>query len=533
MLSRLVNIQLTTLGLLIMCALASSCQDTLPMRSTISPDSGITTDTTCPDGEVKTTAADGTVSCVAAPATRPDNAVKFQSNFCGCKDGKAITFGNCSSFCASKNTGGVAMFYASFNLTEAITLNSTLKNLNGWCNTNLPADTSNPKCVIKARDDENNELILDVDATGANNSISANMDKIPEDKTFVITLVEGTSGVKSDSIQIIKYSSDIAISTLGPLKNAPITQYSCIKRPPSVDQTTGDIFYDVAFRVHFYFLPRIPPQPIPAGSDIVCHDFLNPLYGAIDDILYPRLEEIPGIFNLWDTTDPRFYDNNNNGHDDVNDLIIQKAKYFGASGIPASTTFFVKFTGLSSPTPTNTNTTTTTTTTTTASAQSMGYYMFPWIDQTTYRSYCLNSTHYNSTNPLFKAMRDIIGVDMEGLYVGAKAPETVFDRSNQPYQAPDDYVLIRETDLKSVWFYMKNGVPTVPTEAIVSTVPVYFYYPINKASPFVKSSTQRIYQVKSAAELSGQNVQNGGASASGTNTSYPPHDRKIGCVPKF
>ena len=152
--------------------------------------------------------------------------------------------------------------------------------------------------------------------------------------------------------------------------------------------------------------------------------------------------------------------------------------------------------------------------------------MAPWIDQTTFRAYCLNSTHYNSANPLFKAMRDIIGVDTEGIYVGVKAPETVIDRDGVALQAPNDYIFIRETDLKKVWFYMKAGVPTVPTDTNVASVPVYFYYPLNLASPFVRTSTQKIYQVKGATEIAGQ-------STAATAGNYPPHDRRLGCIPKF
>lgn len=505
------NLQALCLG--IMSIMLVACQDTMPNRALIDDAAQTTGGTTGGGGIVV--------------AVRPDGAVKFKTTFCGCKDGKAITYGNCSAFCAGKNTNGAGILYADFNVTEEISLNSIFGSLKGWCNNPMPDEQTNPICLLKANDDDGGAVNLDVATGTTNNSLTINIDKLAEDKAYVLTLVESSSGAKSDSIQIIKYSADIPLPTLGPLKNAPISQYTCIHRPPSLDEASGDIYYDAAFRVHFYFLPRVPPDPIPAGSDIVCHDFMNPLYGSIDDILFPRLEQLPGVFNLWDNTDPRFYDNNGNQHDDVNDIIIQKAKNFGATNIPAATSFFEKFPVMS-----------TTAETEQAGgnasiAQSMGYYMAPWIDQTTFRSYCLNSTHYNSSNPLFKAMRDVVGVDMEGIYVGVKALETVFDRDGNPVQAPDDFLMIRETDLKSVWFYMKNGVPTVPTDAIVSTVPVFFYYPMNKISPFVKASTQKIYQVKGAAELNNTTVPTGGSNSTGISTNYPPHDRKIGCIPKF
>jgi hypothetical protein len=512
--------KLKAIGLGIMSILLVGCQDTIPNRALIDSAAQTTGGTT------------GGGSGIVTPV-RPDNAIKFKPNFCGCKDGKAITYGNCGSFCAGKNTAGAGILYAEFNLNEEITLNTKLVNLNGWCNTSITETNTNPKCVLRATDDEITQTNLEVEMGTSTNSLKINIDKLLEDRAYVLTLVESSSGAKSDSIQIIKYSTDIPLTTLGPIKNSPITQYTCLWRPPSVDTNNGDIYNDAAFRMHFYFIPRMPPSPIPSGNDYICHDYLNPLYGAIDDVLFPRLEAISGIFNLWDTTDPRFYDNNGNKYDDINDIIIQKAKNFGATNIPPTTRYFEPFYELVSLDETVAQSSSTSGSTSGSSSsgaaatkKSLGYFMAPWIDQTTFRAYCLNSSHYNSSNPLFKAMRDIIGVDTEGIYVGVKAPETVIDRDGVALQAPNDYIFIRETDLKKVWFYMKAGVPTVPTDSNVASVPVYFYYPLNIASPFVRTSTQKIYQVKGATELAGQTL-------TATAGNYPPHDRRVGCIPKF
>lgn len=526
-------IHLVCLG--IMSVFFSACQDTMPYVSTIAPDASISGNSSgCTSAQTEVTAADGTVSCVDKTTIRPDNAIKFKTDFCGCKDGKAVTYGNCNSFCSAKNTNGAGILYANFNVTEDISLNSTLTSVKGWCNIALPDEPTNPRCALKAKDDDGNEVLLDVETGSNNNALTINIDKLSEDKIYVLTLVETVSGAKSDSIQIVKYSSDLPISILGPLKNAPVTQFTCLKRPASPDVETNFLYYDSAFRIHFYFLPRIPPNPIPPGTDLVCHDFLNTNYGLIDDILYPRLEQIPGIFNLWDKTDPRFYDNDGNGKTDINELIIQKAKSFANITLPSTINFFMPF-EVSIPTVTSESGSgnNSGSSTSTPTSQILGYYMLPWIDPTTYRSYCLNSSHYNSSNPLYKAMRDIIGVDMEGIYVGKKAPEVVYDRLNNVVTGPDDYLLIRETDLKQVWFYFKNGVPTVPSDSITYSDPVWFYYPLNKASPFVKSSTQRLYQITGSSELRDQNISQNASTSTGLSTLYPPHDNKIGCIPKF
>jgi hypothetical protein len=505
-----------------------ACQDTIPYRSTITKGSSMGEPPICTEGqelatEIDKATGEETQICKEKQYVRPNNAVFWKPDFCACKDSKPVSYGNCSNFCAGKDTKGAETLFASFTVTEAISLGG-LGNMYAWCKVNLPGDTQNPECELQAKDEAGNITTIEVSVPTNTNSLTANIhDKLAYDKTYVLTLVERTSGARSNSIQLVKFSTDVTLPVLGPLKNAPISQYTCMVREFSEDSSTGDIYYESAYRLHFYFIPRVPPKPIPAGnSNLICHDIFNPLYGNVDDVLYPRFEQLPGVFNLWDTTDPRFYDNNGNGQIDINEAIIQKTKNFGGS-ISASANFFQKFTWPGSPQleddAGNTN-----------STQPIGYFMAPWIDQTTFKSYCLNSSHYNSSNPLFKAMRDFIGVDTEGLYIGEKSPETVKNSEGKLTSGYPDYVLIRETDLKAVWFYLKNGVPTAPTDDNVGNNAVYYYYPLNKASPFVKTSSQRTFRVRSASEL--QNGTNGSTSSGGTST-FPPHDRKIGCIPKF
>lgn len=514
-------------------SLIVACQDTIPQRSLITPGSTTDDKLVCPeDQEIKTEideeTGEETLVCVDKPLVRPTNAVFWKSNFCACKDSKPVSYGNCASFCSGKNTNGAETLYANFSVTEDISLGG-LGNLYAWCKVNLPGDEENPECELQAKDEQGNVTPIQVNLPVNSNSLTANIqDTLAYDKTYVLTLVEKKSGAKSDSIQLIKFSTDVTLPILGPLKNAPISQYTCMVREFSEDDSTGDVYYDAAYRLHFYFIPRVPPKPVPAGnSNLICHDIFNPLYGVIDDELYPRFEQLPGVFNLWDTTDPRFYDNNSNGQIDINEAIIQKTRNFGGT-ISAAANFFSEFKWPGAPQleddAGNSN------------SQALGYFMAPWIDQTTFKSYCLTSTQFNSTNPLFKAMRDYIGVDTEGLYVGEKAPETVIGNDGKPTAGFPDYILIRETDLKSVWFYLKNQVPTVPTDDNVSNNAIYFYYPLNKASPYVRTSTQRVFRVRGASELStGSSTSTGGSgsTSSGGATTFPPHDRKIGCIPKF
>ena len=533
---------LKQLAIVTLCVMAVACQDTIPYRSTITPGSS-SGNTQCEEGQTLTQVEDEseipadktkiTVNgnifyCKDPEITRPTGAVFWKADFCACKNTTPVTYGNCSSFCADKNTNGVETLFATFTVTEAISL-SGLGNVEKWCNLNLPNDTENPVCEIQAKDSSGNVISLEAVMTANSNSLKADISSLSLDKTYVLTLVEKTSQAKSNSVQIIKFSQDISTPIIGPLKNAPISQYTCMVREFSSDDTTGDIYYDNAYRLHFYYIPSMPPSAVNA-TNLICHDIFNPLYGKVDNETYPRFENLAGVFNIWDKTDPRFYDNNGNGSVDVNELIIQKTRNFGGT-VPASTNFFASFAWPGSPTlstDAGNNSASTTTNTT------LGYFMAPWIDQTTFKSYCLNSTHYNSTNPLFMAMRDIIQVDTEGLYIGEKSAETIVNPDGSVSQGYKDYILIRETDLKRVWFYLRSSTPTAPTDDNVANNAIYFYYPLNFASPYVKTSTQRLYRVRGANELgSSSNVSSGGSTSSGTTSSYPPHDRKIGCVPKF
>lgn len=511
------NAKLRSLYVALLLTTVVGCQD-VPPRATVLTGNSASTGT-------DTTPTPNTV-------TRPTNAINFKSGFCACKDTKAVSYGDgCSNFCAAKSTSGAETLFANFTVSDEIAINSGLGSVHGWCTALLAGETVNPKCIIEAIDEDGNMTKTDVTPIAGTNSITANIqDTINYDKPYVLTLVEQISGARSDSIQLVKFSSELNFSTLGPLKNVPVSQYSCIVKGISTDSNTGDVYFDSAYRLHFYYIPRFAPSPVPAGtSNLVCHDAQQ--FGTIDADGTPRLEDKPGVFNLWDTNDPRFYDNNSNQVMDVNDIIIQKARNYGATGISATANFFTQFKWPGSPLAS-------TTAGNTSNTQTIGHYMAPWIDQATYKSYCPTSTQYNSTNAIFKAMRDVIQVDTEGIYVGEASPVALQNLSTGAITSGvKDYILIRETELKKIWFYVSSSnVKTAPTDTNVGNVTVYFYYPPNPnyATPFVQNSAQRMYTVRSAAELSNvSSSTSSGSGSSGASSSLPPHDRKIGCVPKF
>src|SRR4051812_40226008 len=82
---------------------------------------------------------------------------------------------------------------------------------------------------------------------------------------------------------------------------------------------------------------------------------------------------------LWSETNSAFYDNNGNGNLDINDFVTIRARRLGSLSLPLNTEYFIHL-------------------------PNMGHMMTAFIDQTTYRSFCPNKTHYTGMNPLLKAI---------------------------------------------------------------------------------------------------------------------------------
>jgi hypothetical protein len=260
------------------------------------------------------------------------------------------------------------------------------------------------------------------------------------------------------------------------LLTTPIMQYQC-------KLTGGELLLS-------YFHPNVRPNSISyhEESKIVCHDVNR--YGPRDDVMFPRLDEKVATFKVWEPTNPLFYDNNADGHVDVSGLITNRAREYGIS-ISPSTVWFHAFRLPDIQRPEGT----------------LGYIMSPFIDATTFKSYCLNYYYYRSSNRLFKILGDIIDVDTEGLYMG------------QRLKGKKDFIYINETELKKKWFYYLNGVPTVPDDSSFLTYSVFFVHDGD------------VFQVKGLNEIpDAMNMDH--HTPNGAPTNYPTHDRKIGCVPK-
>ncbi len=299
--------------------------------------------------------------------------------------------------------------------------------------------------------------------------------------------------------------------TKGPLRISGSNQYFCIERDGGSTASTSnhDTIFSGSNRLHFYYNEMTEPSIVPPSRDnfVFCHDTTK--YGLSDSVAYPRLGLAKNSFYVWGLKDRRFYDFNDNDKLDINDEIsaVLAKKY----NIQAEANIFFTLFWKNGPV-----------TNSTSGSPRLGYIMQSWIDSND-NDYCLTQKHYNSDSPLFKILKDYVGIDTEALYVAASEPETIVDPiTGRESSATNDYLLIKESDIKKIWFYYQDGEAIEPDQETVQTKTLHFYWPVNKESnPYVKTGSQKIYTVKSLSEVTGSST-----------TVVEAQDKRIGCVPK-
>lgn len=455
-----------------------------------------------------------------AALARPSNAIKIQSGFCACQNAKAITLGNCSAFCSGKPSADPILY---FNVlpTEAITERDDIQTFHNWCTKEIvdsvtgESIATNPNCVIEAKDSDNNSGSVNIQSMNpGSNAVEVNIAQLDDDKTYRIRILETGSGAYSSTVQLRKFSTPVTDPVGGPLRTVPIQQYTCMNI--TIAEDGANLFYEDASRIHFYFNDENRPEPLSSVfANIHCHDIYN--YGTTP-INNPLLEETPGAYTLWDIWDPRFWDTDGDGEAQINQLLQQSVQDQGFN-MAEPPKLFHKFKWYNGP---DVSSATSGGSSGGTSADpvlaELGYYMTPWIDQTTFKAFCPKQSHYYSSNQLFIAMRDLVGVDTEGLYIAKQ-------------EGSSDFLLIRETVLKSAWFYLENGQHIEPNNDTVTGKQIQFYWPADPISPFIKKSHQSVYTVKKASDVGSDNVSQDQQSGTGSTSNYPPHDKRIGCVP--
>ncbi len=455
---------------------------------------------------------------------RPSGAIVLQADHCACTAGKPVSIGDCVNMCNDKSSSSSNNRVLFFNveLTPAIT-NSDIKDMFGFCNT-LPTDDGTvASCSIEVKNESGNIDFNLALTPGANQTqFSVDVSSLKEDVTYRLTIVENASKARSTTMQL-RLTSDILEDKIGgPLSLMPVSQYSCLFRSGEIQQNTGELFITDVNRFNFYFIPESRPEPLKPSTvaTVNCHDLEQ--FGTTP-INSPLLEETTGVFTTWNRQDPRFFDLDGDNIEQIHNILIQNMELQGkVVSDPANFKLFFPLEwpsgfddGNTDPTADDQSTNLTTIT------PSLGFYMTPFLDDQTFKAYCPKKAHYYSSSVLFKAMREVVGVDTEGLYA-AKQDNVC------------DFLLVKESLLKKIWFYIEGGQHIQPTEDTVSGKQIQFYWPADANSPYIKKSHQRTYTVKSSTEITCDNItapQTGGQGSDGVRSNFPPHDKRIGCIP--
>jgi hypothetical protein len=453
---------------------------------------------------------------------RPDNAVKIQTNYCACKEAKPISFGsNCEAFCATKTASELQMIlYMNVAVTSDISNRADLGNFTGWCN-NLIVDVQNedapvgipPSCSVELKDSAGSvSTYLAKDLTST--SLSVVLDGIELNKTYRLKVTNADGNVSSDTVQIRITEDSVKDPVGGPLGTVPTSRYSCMNITTSTDGVS--FFYEEASRLYFNFTNESRPDPLSGiFANIFCHDRI--LFGN-NPVNDPLLEETPGAFHLWDLHDPRFVDTDGNGQVQIDDLIMQSVRNQGVT-LSSTPNLFFRFQWATGPKIDSASQDGNGDTSGQAENVELGYYMTPWTDNSTFKSYCPTQAHYYGSNPVFIALREYVGVDTEALYVAQEESKSAL-------------LLVRESEVKPLWFYRENGQNIEPDENSIRGKKVQFYWPPDPSSPFIKESHQRTFTVKRAQDI-GDNVSDNIQNDQGVPTEVQAHDKRIGCVPKL
>lgn len=440
---------------------------------------------------------------------RPTNKITIKDDFCSCKNGKSDIINNCDSFCATVPVSSEPILYLNTILDAEIAMNPRLGNLYNWCTVQLPGDATAPQCTLQA--DGGIEVInIPVSIKPNSNSFIANINLLSYDKTYILKLVESKTGsnAQSKEFQLRRKKQTPPSDNLGLLKVSAINQYTCINFGGEIRNNYVKRIADTFTRTYYYYpanefaSPMAPPMP---GNDTltVCHD--EQLHGTADRVEFPRLENISDALSLWDKADSRLA--SSMGKMNIAKIIEERLQNeFPNSGI-TSANLFAPLKSVSRPDTAN---------------MIQGYFMLPFTDQLTGKSYCPSSDHFQGRNPLFIILGDYV-LDTEGFYLAEKEGESIY--SNGSYKTVYGTMFVRESVLKEYGFYIENGLKIKAHAGDLHRKSIFYYWPAHSNLDPLVSGGRKLFNVKHPGTL------NGGV-PEGLPTDIFTSDKRIGCVPR-
>jgi len=429
----------------------------------------------------------------------------------------------CKSYCNSK-TEQNPMIYVKTKVGPEIQLNEKMIDLFGWCTAELADGITSPSCVAKfysLGQDPIPEPLNKENISGSSFKILLS-DRIKYGTQYIMRLEvipkpPGMDNPASSSINFIRkkyFENDIV---MGPLRIMPISQYSCLVRTGQYSNTTNEFYFMNAARLHFYYSANRKPSNLPPNeTTYTCHDFQT--YGENDGPSLPRFELMSHHFSLWNAQDPRFQTLEGSSNPKINSLIQNDLNTLaGTSGNEIN--LFSKFDFAVKPPSANDDNPT----------ANLGYIMQPFINSKTNTPMCPTRTEYTSDTPLFKILGDYIGSDTEALYFAEREPVRYLVQEEGKYSlkdTPTDVLLIRESQLKKIWFYYENGLPITADEVASYNRTINFFWPPDTSYPLMKKAYQRVYTIKLP-----QNI--GKTASNQTPAASSSRDKRYGCIPKL
>jgi hypothetical protein len=471
-----------------------------------------------PETYMKDKIASSSGACIEDKSTgeRPTLAIDIKSDFCSCLNGKSDLISDCSTFCASTTSTTSPTLFLNTIPGPDVALNTNFGNLYNWCNTQLPTDTAQPQCFLSANDGANEINSIPVTINPNSNSLTANIQQLAVDKTYIVKIYEGKTGTYAQTKEFqLRRKAPTADDqpVVGALKISPISQYTCLSF--SIPKDGSVTSYS---RFYYYFAgnetpPPIPPTTTPGStittSSVICHD--TQLHPGNDSVEYPRLELIPQHFSMWEKTDPRFVLGADGKTPTINNILT--TRLFNEYGITATLDLFQLIKYFNRPQVAGSSA---------SNVVPLGYIMIPFSDKSG-NTFCPTQKDFNSNDPLFSLLKDYMD-DTEGVYTAEKEAEILLD-GNGSYTVRYGTIFITESVLKQYGFYIENGLKIRATQASMNTKTIYFYWPISATDDPLTQGNRKLFTVRTPDTLQGN-------APTGQSTTQRSTDKRIGCVPK-
>ena len=446
---------------------------------------------------------------------RPTNQIDIKTDFCSCINGKSDLISDCAAICATKPVTPAPILYLNTIMGTDIALNTKLGNLYNWCTVQLDSTAGTPQCTLTVTDGSSTINNIPVEIQPGSNSLTANIQSLALDRTYIVKIVESKSGSNAQSKEFqIRRTTQPSLDTtlLGALKVAPISQYTCMGFGMTQNAVTGQITRNNFARTFYYFAANETPPPMPPTggtnqSQVVCHD--EQLHPGNDNAEYPRLELIPQLFAMWDKADPRFINADSTG------LVINKTlttRMLSEYNIVVQIDIFKLISYPNRPT----------TSATSSASIPLGIMMVPFSDKSGI-AFCPTQANFsNGTDPLFNLLREYMD-DTEGLFLAEKEAETIQDGTS--FKTVYGTMFVTETILKNYAFYIENGIKIKATPSTMNTKTIYYYWPTSPTMDPMIAGNRKLFTVRAPNTLFG-NVP------AGLPTNAVATDKRIGCVPK-